>query len=76
MGGFASSISEDSSSGSDSDSGTTSNKRLRGGSEDETWIEVWGKKTNKDNATNFKLNSLKHVTPNIYTLSPPTSKIS
>ncbi len=67
MGGFASSVSGDSNSGSNSDSGTTSNEWWRGGSEDEKWIEVRGKKTNKDNTIKSTLNSLKHVTPNKYT---------
>ena len=67
MGAFASSASEESSSDSDINSGATSDEWRRGGSEDEKWIEVRGKKTNKSKEKKLVLSNIKLVTPNKYT---------
>ena len=67
MGGFASSASEESSSGSESDSGDTSNEWRCGGSDDENRIEVQGKKPNKSLKKTLAKSSITMVTPNKYT---------
>ncbi len=67
MGGFASSASEESSSGSDSDMGDTSDEWRCGGSDDGKWIMVREKNTYKTLKIKLAKNSIKMVTPNKYT---------